>query len=515
MLKQAAAHESREHGATALIVASTLVLIMGMAAIAIDVGNGFNERRLDQTAADTAAMAGALGFQDEVEIVNQALDFAERNLRTTYSPPEWQALWQNCNDPDRPVDFEPLPEPTSWGSGTLDCISQSASFLRVRIPNQSIDTTFGRVLGFGQLETHAVAVATVRPDSSSNGLLPFAVRGGESAGEICLQAGPSGTSVFPCDGPSGGSFGAILSHWFGNDKLGTTPDCRDNRLQGSNNSSSILDDNMAVGIDHFVGQYENDSWTYPRATNDSKVDLENADAKFDDCDIVDGVAVATHGVPLDTVLVDVGNDLKDDVTRGLVANETFADGGPSRLQRGSNPKINLDSNGSIWRLDNRPLWEYLLPSAGSVVASCDPSEFSGDLDSNNQQMRDCLVDHGDTAGAGVIFEDAIARSPRFGWAPQLWHDDLGPGKSWRPVHNYRMVYLAGTFYNCNATDCGLIFYPGDPGPEPLCDVGPPMCKRLEVNQTTAFLFPEEALSADVRKLFPGGELGPFEPTLWR
>ena len=59
------------------------------AAVAIDAtGLGFNERRQDQTAADTAVMSGALGFilgEDDVSKVSKTLEVARANLDTTYT----------------------------------------------------------------------------------------------------------------------------------------------------------------------------------------------------------------------------------------------------------------------------------------------------------------------------------------------------------------------------------------------------------------------------------------------
>ena len=49
-----------ERGATAVLVAASLFMLMGFAALVVDVGAGFNERRQDQSAADFAVLGGAL-----------------------------------------------------------------------------------------------------------------------------------------------------------------------------------------------------------------------------------------------------------------------------------------------------------------------------------------------------------------------------------------------------------------------------------------------------------------------
>ena len=51
---------TRERGASAIIVAAALLLLLGFAAIATDVGAGFGERRQSQNAADVSVVAGTL-----------------------------------------------------------------------------------------------------------------------------------------------------------------------------------------------------------------------------------------------------------------------------------------------------------------------------------------------------------------------------------------------------------------------------------------------------------------------
>ena len=53
------ANPKEESGAVAILIAISMVLLLGIAAIAIDLGAGFNERRQDQTSSDLAVVAGA------------------------------------------------------------------------------------------------------------------------------------------------------------------------------------------------------------------------------------------------------------------------------------------------------------------------------------------------------------------------------------------------------------------------------------------------------------------------
>ncbi len=88
-----------ERGASAVLVAFSLILVMGMAALAIDVGFGLSERRDDVAAADVGVMAGAVDSLGSNAVVrDQILSFTRQNLPTTYSNAAWQTLWEGCTD---------------------------------------------------------------------------------------------------------------------------------------------------------------------------------------------------------------------------------------------------------------------------------------------------------------------------------------------------------------------------------------------------------------------------------
>ena len=143
-----------EFGATAIVVALSMLLIIGFAALAVDVGVGFNERSQDQSAVDAGVTAGALDAMSNIlSMRDQALQYTRQNLDTAYTDAEWQAQWESCTDPnknDGGFSFAAVPSP--WTPGIdLDCISvDPAGFLRVRAPIQEVDTSFGRLLGIRQ-----------------------------------------------------------------------------------------------------------------------------------------------------------------------------------------------------------------------------------------------------------------------------------------------------------------------------------------------------------------------------
>ena len=132
---------------SAVLIALSMMLVLGFAAVAIDLGFGFNERRQDQTAADLGVMAGAVNYVDpsssptNENIVTDVLDFVRANLDATYPDPQWQTMWQTCTDPERvgfdigggnQVTFQPMRQPSAWGPGDLDCVSTASSYLRVK-----------------------------------------------------------------------------------------------------------------------------------------------------------------------------------------------------------------------------------------------------------------------------------------------------------------------------------------------------------------------------------------------
>jgi hypothetical protein len=508
-----------------------MVVLLGIAAIAIDLGAGFNERRQDQTSADLAAVAGALSFGSKSAMVSQVLTVARVNLDTSYTDAEWQAAWQSCTDPGRTAAFLPMPEPPGWGSGTLDCISLSPSSLRVRVPEQDTDTSFGQLLGVNTLSTDAYAVVTVFPPDGASAL-PFALVAGAGPGEICLDTGPSGTTEPPCDGPSAGSFGNIAPPLFGNPLVPTQPEC-DQQTSANNH----VPESIAMGVDHIIWTYPSSSWSWDPAANTPNNTVLNSSVNMDLCDEVtsegETVAAAADGVLIDGVVIDTGNSVKADVTEGLISASNFSDGKPGRLWRthidftidvrsGSDPAL---------KLDNQPLWAHLLVAGsttddGTVAyggtyapLSCDPTNFTvpttdlSTLDTNNGWMKGCLEDYTSGPYSGQIFADSIMESPRFGVAPQLWHDNLGNGVSYRPVESFRQVYLAGVWFDLKAVGPNEVFYPGHPGTE-WCPVmkGGKCAEIVEIAQLTAFLLESNMVSLKARSFYPGDQSG-LQPTI--
>ena len=518
---------SRDEGATAIIIAFTMVLLMGMAAVVIDAtGAGFNERRQSQTAADTAVMAGAMGYvltEDDVTKVSNVLSTARANLDTEYSDAEWQALWEGCVDPDinavdvgtgTPEQFFPMESP--WGGSDLQCVSESSSYMRVVIPQQLVDTTFGKVIGFDSLQTNAVAIARIEPDEDADGLIPFGIPGGTGSGEACLSTNPSGPAEPPCEGPNGGGFGPVNSEFFG-DFFGS-PSC-------ANPGSAELAQNVALGIDHFVDVWLQDDADIEGVSigdpHPGDVTVGGySNVAYDQCRIVGGVVEpqqAGHEFPPNTLRVDTGFSQASAVEEGLISDSQFL-GEPSRLQNTSNATQELvkrrqGANETVYELDDRGPWTYL-----TGTGACGTSAYSGlTTDEKVALFHTCLTGY---TGSADIFDPSIGDSPRFAWAPQYWHDVSTSGTSWQPVQTYRMVFIGGLWFNCSASpgDCGAIFYPDSDDENAnaeICDVQASNCQLLNLDQMSAWVLPNEAVPDSVKAAFPSGDVSPFEPTLYR
>lgn len=518
--------EHRDRGATAVLIAFTMVVLLGMAAVAIDLGVGLNERRQGQTAADLAVMAGAVEVtqgSDQQTIVTEVLAYARDNLNIEYSDSDWQSAWQNCQDPERlgfdvgigtPVDFQPIEEPEEWGSGELECISQVSSYLRVRIPDQVVATSFARIIGTDELSTHADAVAKIDALDISGAALPFGIPGGTGNGEICLKSSGSGTAFPPCQGPSAGGFGEINSEFFG-DFFGS-PSC-------SNPGDDELAQNVALGIDHALAEWPETDATDEGVTLGSPhpgdfgaggvSDYQNIG--FDACKIEDGAVVPEvdgHVTPPNTLRVATGFSPQP-IEDGLISNMTFL-GEPSRLQQGSNPtRVIHDGNTTTYQLDNKGLWDYL-NATNSVpgLPECDGNTYGGlPLEEKIQRMDTCLDGY---SGTTDLFTSDLGESPRLVWAPEYWHAASSSGLSWQPIYRFRLVFLAGTYFNCSSGTCDFYFYPDLDSDTDLCATPPASCKAIGLDQLSAYLLPGEAVPPDATPALPGGPSG-FIPTLFK
>jgi uncharacterized membrane protein len=99
-----------ERGAIIIMAAITLGVLIMFAALTVDLGAAWAQRRTNQSAVDAAVMAGGLeyvasGAASSAKVVDVVRDFASRNIDI----PADSAEWLTCTDPEGLADgFVPM-----------------------------------------------------------------------------------------------------------------------------------------------------------------------------------------------------------------------------------------------------------------------------------------------------------------------------------------------------------------------------------------------------------------------
>ncbi len=395
-------HDDR--GATAVLVAASLVLLMGFAALVVDIGAGFNERRLDQTAADASVMGAAV----HAVIVSSALDGAleaqrlvDQNLDRTVTD------WEGCVDPDAYA-IQPIPD--------VECISfnETGTRIRVTVPEQSIDTTFGRLFGVNTLTLDAFAEAAIEVDGGG-GSLPFGLFSGVSAGtEACLKdtAGPALPP--PCDGPTLGQFGPF------------NPYKHEPGAGFCSATNNVFVYSAALGVDHTMTSFDPDyaGGAGVSATNNV---------------VIEGCTAGEPDLFPNSVDQDPGNKIPLLETAFLTGDTLFGVSFPGRLEDGSSPKI-LDALGpGTVNVNNTPLWDYLLPGACTIPGG-------PDIAAKKAALLACLQDWADPANPKTpIFQLGLINAQRLAFVPKYDEASELPGGTYH-INSFIPVYLQGLYF---------------------------------------------------------------------
>jgi len=423
-----------ESGAVLVLTVISLVVMLGFAALVLDVGIAHAHRRSMQSSADASALGAAqdLANADTTGAVSHAGSLGAENL------PDRTLDWNGCAG-------DVLPSGFKVADLTHNCISFDGSFerIRVRIPRQSFPSLFGGVFGNQALTTSTVAIAGLRAVGNGGGLLPFAMGGSFGSGDYCLDSGGGGNSVAPCDGPLTGNFGVL--------------DFADCAANGS------LDDNIAAGADH----------VYTANPTGALADIA------DDC---------TRPGP-NTVGTKPGNNTGAE-TSGMLTGGAFADGGPARLQRvpttcsAFSPSWETVSAscGSAGAIDNRPLWEFIPESTvPGIPSSCQRATFDATLAALSAATVDqqrlgmhgalltCIQDYVASGSTAPVFTAMtgqvvdhglplfdLQESPRFVYVPQMTQTIAGNGRSTYRIRVFRAVFVQRT----GANNSRSFFEPG-------------------------------------------------------
>jgi Flp pilus assembly protein TadG len=170
-----------ERGQGLVLAALSMVVVMGFAAMAVDVGSFMHDRRQLQNAADAAALAGAAGLPDASLAEEKAHEWATKNFD---------------------------------GS---DQVVASVNVYTYRAPNDRIEVTvkgetdfvFARVLGMDKATVRASATAGRVPITASC-IAPWAVKGVVNDATANFGLDPTALYVFHDDDwTTPGNFGAL------------------------------------------------------------------------------------------------------------------------------------------------------------------------------------------------------------------------------------------------------------------------------------------------------------------
>jgi hypothetical protein len=158
------------HGAALAIVAISLVVILGMGALAVDMGMLIKQRDDAQRAADAAALAGASAFQESkpLDAVAPATTRAEEYLARNYVGGTYidaTPVGSYVNGGNRYI--------TEVNEGVIVVLPDSQK-VRVIVHRQAVGTLFGRVLGFLNVPIAAKAAARVFAAGTGKCVKPFA-----------------------------------------------------------------------------------------------------------------------------------------------------------------------------------------------------------------------------------------------------------------------------------------------------------------------------------------------------
>lgn len=505
-----------ERGATALLVAASLLLLMGMAAVAVDLGSAFNERTQGQSAVDFAALAAlheAVGATTTAAITAgeaAARDYVARNL------PGRTLNWATCTDPGRPSEFVNF-LPSS------PCISFTVNFAksRVLLPIDSVGTTFGRVLGMSVINVRNLAEAGQATGSSAQ-IVPLTLS--PVGTTVCLYSNQAPQTVPPCDGPSDGNFGYLDIALYGNEDQGTPPAC----TTGTGVDRIAI--NLAKGSDHnmiiHTGTTYNDHVYCPNRS----IDVNQLEVKTGSPGggITPGLITGVSGSIGPYPITATPGRLRCGVS-GVPSAPNCASW--SVTQPGSTPGGVNSGGGTVsvrgTLLDDVPLWAFLDPDwlakdgSGDWIldlpGDCRPEEMIGGsstetIPNTNNEMDACLAAWTDGIHSRLFTAD-IAMHRRFIAAPVFAsYPTTGAAASYNIV-DFAPVYIKTTYQNCNANRCRTVFTPGEAGgtaacPNPL-SAGTLRCGLNDtsgsdaVEGVTGFLLKKGMLHEDISDTFPG------------
>ena len=496
-----------ERGATAILIALSLIVLLGFAAIAVDGGMALDERRQEQGSVDAGVLSAGISAQvlpTQPGCTSSGLTLAACNgavvameiIGQNADAPYPTSAFDNptlCGDAAFPAEFR-----TSGGgiistvtdmstTLTLECIRWTDNLDKVHVilPITQVGTTFGRVLGRTSIAINAFAEAEAVIKKPGQ-IIPFVVGpAGASANINCLFEPPGGIAAPPCDGPTSGNFGYMLPYLYGDSIFGTPTNCSSVGQDGISAS-------LAKGADHIYDLNAN----VPGIANDR-----------DHCpnknQLIDQIDVRTGGTsnPVEVGAIDgiFGTEGRLTCKDGDPAEPTWFEPG---LDSSACTSVN---NNHPETLDSTPLFDFIDPGAAA--------ESSGACNSSvdtRGEMAACLAAwRGWGSHTVPLFTVDLGTSPRFAWVPRVNADPGTGGSGFYTIEDFLPVYLQTMYFKCNAGGCDVAFDPGEPatGLAPPCvgfgtACGYPSNGNNSLDAMSAFILRKDMLPFPLGE-FPG------------
>lgn len=481
-----------------------LVVLLVFAAFAIDIGNGYNQRRQAQSAADAAVLAAAQQTTDATA-ASAAIDVSRQNLDVTPTSSDWAIRYGSCFDSGAAARGYTI------ASSASPCVrfTPNRQRIRVRVPDIPVETYFGGVVGVDEMTANAFAEAQVDVGGSSD-VLPYGLPSNSaSVDEACLKTGPNpNNTAYPysacANGPTTGNFGRLDISLFGNSTIGTPTDC------GQSNADRGVAFNTAFGVDHNLA-------TTPNMTSGIHDRLD---------------ACANHLIRPSVLDNQTGNT-SGGLNEGMYFDNVQGTGRPGRLAQVPTGWPSVVVRSGFPAFDNRPLW-YFIPTGlttAQVPNSCraetfDNSRSNADIgytlgeppwrqapyppstpNESKAHLLVCLADYRAASSATVLFgRDSdgdpdnrhfdIMDSPRFGFVPELWEATL---QNDNHIRDFRAVFLQTAYHKCGAGGCDIVFSPGST----TDNIGVGLGGNRPMDAISAILFTGNMLPAPILEDRPG------------
>jgi hypothetical protein len=495
-----------ERGATAIMVAGALILLMGFAAIAVDAGIAYSDRRQQSSASDVGSLA-ALQFAKTtlsasnpncVGLTNrdyaacrgaeEALDVIDGTLPGRYAQtPDWD----NCIDPDDDA------LGYTQDSYVSDCISFTPNLQRSRVvmPGTDVDTAFASAIGVDSVRVGGFAEAALELDIVG-GVLPFAIGpAGSGANQACFTAGDTSNDnldISPCGSGTEGNYGKLNLRLYGNEDYGTPTICT-----GAN--AERMATNLTTGSDHPLEPASkspgivNDTTNCPNITNPvDEVETWTGNAQGA---ISNGLIYGSVNPTLEGRLM----------CKGSKSSNTTYENSPLGPHESTN--CELINNNHPEDYDDSPLSDYINGGAPGTApgGACAPGQVT-----DRQGMEDCLAWwKGSGPHSTSLFTSAIVESPRFAGIPIL-DQNPGGGFSTYRITEFKPVYLETTYLGCNGVTCSIVHSPGEPStgacPSPITaddwSCGWPGNGNKIFEAMSAFILELDMLPDEIAEKFP-------------